>query len=111
MSLIEKPWSWVRILRRLDIEMGYLSERIGLKSRPPIHLHIQSPGGDVFSGLNICDAIDSCKTSVYTYVEGSAASAATIIASRGKKKVHIKKIVHANTPAPDYLGWQARRIY
>ena len=81
----------VRILRRLDIEMGYLAERIGLKSRPPIHLHIQSPGGDIFSGLNICDAIDSCKTSVYTYVEGSAASAATIIASRGKKRFISKR--------------------
>ncbi len=81
----------VRILRRLDIEMGYLAERIGLKSRPPIHLHIQSPGGDVFSGLNICDAIDACKTHVYTYVEGSAASAATIIASRGKKRFISKR--------------------
>jgi ATP-dependent protease ClpP protease subunit len=81
----------VRILRRLDIEMGYLSERIGLRSRPPIHLHIQSPGGDIFSGLNICDAIDRCKTDVYTYVEGSAASAATIITSRGKKRYISKR--------------------
>jgi|TARA_R110000824_G_scaffold60050_6_gene160869 ATP-dependent Clp protease, protease subunit len=81
----------VRILRRMDIEMGYLSERIGLRSRPPVHLHIQSPGGDVFSALNICDAIDRCKTDVYTYVEGSAASAATIIASRGKKRYISKR--------------------
>ena len=71
--------------------MGYLAERIGLRSRPPIHLHIQSPGGDIFSGLNICDAIDSCKTDVYTYVEGSAASAATIISSRGKKRFISKR--------------------
>ena len=81
----------VRILRRLDIEMGYLSARIGLTRSPPIHLHIQSPGGDIFSGLNICDAIDACKTDVYTYVEGSAASAATIIASRGKKRFMSKR--------------------
>tara|TARA_R110000824_G_scaffold60853_2_gene162317 strand:+ start:7586 stop:8149 length:564 start_codon:yes stop_codon:yes gene_type:complete len=81
----------VRILRRLDIEMGYLAARIGLKKNPPIHLHIQSAGGDVFSGLNICDAIDSCKTDVYTYVEGSAASAATLIAARGKKRFISKR--------------------
>ena len=43
----------VRILRRLDIEMSYLAARIGLKRNPPIHLHIQSPGGDIFAGLNI----------------------------------------------------------
>jgi len=41
----------VRIIRRLDIEMKYLADRIGLESNPPIHLHIQSPGGDIFSGL------------------------------------------------------------
>ena len=81
----------VRILRRLDIEMGYLAERIGLRSRPPIHLHIQSPGGDIFSGLNICDAIDACKTDVYTYIEGSAASAGTIISVRGKKRFISKR--------------------
>lgn len=76
----------VRILRRLDIEMKYLADRIGLSSRPPIHLHIQSPGGDIFSGLNICDAITSCGTEVYTYVEGSAASCGTLISVCGKKK-------------------------
>ena len=81
----------VRIIRRLDIEMGYLSERIGLKKRPPIHLHIQSPGGDIFSGLNVCDAIDNCKTDIYTYIEGSAASAATLISSRGKKRFISKR--------------------
>jgi ATP-dependent protease ClpP protease subunit len=81
----------IRILRRLDIEMGYLAERIGLKKRPPIHLHVQSPGGDVFAGLSICDAIDACKADVYTYVEGSAASAATMIISRGTKRFITKR--------------------
>jgi ATP-dependent protease ClpP protease subunit len=81
----------VRILRRLDVEMGYLAARIGLKKNPPIHLHIHSPGGDIFSGLNICDAIDGIKTDVFTYVEGSAASAATLISSRGKKRFISKR--------------------
>ena len=76
----------VRIIRRLDIEMKYLADRIGLEKMPPIHLHIQSPGGDVFSALNICDVINACRTDVYTYVEGSAASAATMISCSGKKR-------------------------
>ena len=76
----------VRIIRRLDIEMEYLAARIGLEKNPPIHLHIQSPGGDIFSGLNICDAINNCKTDVYTYIEGSAASAATMISCCGTKR-------------------------
>jgi len=76
----------VRILRRLDIEMKYLGDRVGLPENPPIHLHIQSPGGDIFSGLNICDVITSCKTDVYTYIEGSAASASTMISCCGTKR-------------------------
>jgi len=76
----------VRILRRLDIEMKYLADRIGLDKNPPIHLHIQSPGGDIFSGLNICDVISRCRTDIYTYVEGSAASASTMISCCGKKR-------------------------
>jgi ATP-dependent protease ClpP protease subunit len=81
----------IRLIRRLDIEMSYLASRIGLAKNPPIHLYIQSPGGDVFSGLNICDAIERCKTDVYTYVEGSAASAATLISSMGKKRFMTKR--------------------
>ena len=74
-----------RLLHRLDIEMQYLSKR--LDCRPvPIHLHIHSPGGSVFAGLSIADTIRSCKTSVYTYVNGSAASAATLISVCGKKR-------------------------
>jgi len=76
----------VRILRRLDIEMSYLANRIGLEKNPPIHLHIYSPGGDIFAGLSICDVITKCSTDVYTYIEGSAASAATMISCCGKKR-------------------------
>ena len=78
-----------RLLRRLDVEMKYLSDRLGC--RPvPIHLHIQSPGGSVFAGLSIADSIKSCKTEVYTYVEGNAASAATLISTSGKKRFMTK---------------------
>jgi len=74
-----------RLIRRLDIEMQYLSQR--LDCRPvPIHLHIHSPGGSIFAGLTIADTIKSCKTAIYTYVDGSAASAATLISICGKKR-------------------------
>ena len=74
-----------RLLRRLDIEMEYLSKRLDCRA-VPIHLHIHSPGGSIFAGLSIADTIRSCKTSVYTYVDGSAASAATLISVCGKKR-------------------------
>jgi ATP-dependent protease ClpP protease subunit len=74
-----------RILRRLDVEMQYLSNRLGCKT-VPIHLHIHSPGGSIFAGLSIYDTLKASKTPVYTYVEGCAASAATLISLAGKKR-------------------------
>ena len=74
-----------RTLRRLDVEMQYLSNRLECKEIP-IHLHIHSPGGSIFAGLSIVDTIKNCKTSVYTYIDGSAASAATLVSIAGKKR-------------------------
>ena len=73
-----------RLIRRLDVEMQYLKNRLGCKE-VPIHLHIHSPGGSVFAGLSIYDTIKKSKTPIYTYVEGSAASAATLVACAGEK--------------------------
>ena len=64
--------------------MIYLAKRLGCE-QVPIHLHIHSPGGSVFAGLSIVDTIKRCETPIYTHVEGSAASAATLLACSGEK--------------------------
>lgn len=74
-----------RLIRKLDVEMRYLSDRLA-SPKVPIHLHIHSPGGDAFSGLSIVDTIKSCRTPIYTYVDGSAASAATLVSMSGTKR-------------------------
>lgn len=74
-----------RLIRKLDVEMKYLADRLAC-GKVPIHLHINSPGGDAFSGLSIVDTIRSCRTPVHTYVDGSAASAATLISMAGDKR-------------------------
>ena len=74
-----------RLIRKLDVEMRYLSDRLSCP-KVPIHIHVNSPGGDAFSGLSIVDTIKSCRTPVYTYIDGSAASAATLIAMAGDKR-------------------------
>ena len=53
---------------------------------PPIKLHINSYGGSVFAGLSTVDVILNCKTPVHTYIDGSAASAATLISVVGDKR-------------------------
>lgn len=52
----------------------------------PIKLHIQSDGGEVFSAFSAVDTIKNCKVPVHTYIEGCAASAATIISVAGHKR-------------------------
>lgn len=74
-----------RLIRRLDIEMQYLSNRLNC-TPIPIHLHIHSPGGSVFAGLSIYDTLKNCKSDVYTYIDGSAASAATLISLAGSQR-------------------------
>jgi ATP-dependent protease ClpP protease subunit len=75
-----------QILRSLDVEMRCLSVRFGMPEPFPIELHIHSDGGDLFSGLAAADTISGLRTPVHTYVEGSAASAATLMSVCGKRR-------------------------
>ena len=72
----------IKILRALDIEMQVLALRLKI-SKVPIELHIDSGGGDLFAGLAAVDVIQSLKSPIHTYVEGSAASAATLMSLAG----------------------------
>ena len=57
-----------------------------------LHVHINSPGGDVQGGINIANALREQQTSkgrtVETFIDGIAASIASVIAMAGSK-VHI----------------------
>lgn len=74
-----------RAIRTLDKELQIFTLKYGCGS-PPIKLFINSYGGSVFSGFSIMDTIKSCKTPVYSYIDGSAASAATLISVVAKKR-------------------------
>lgn len=56
----------------------------------PIHLHIQSYGGSLFHTIYLIDLIQNLESDVYTYVDGFAASAATLISVAGKKRFMTK---------------------
>ena len=57
---------------------------------PHIKLHINSFGGSLFAGMAVVDTIRNLKSEVHTYIDGAAASAATIISVVGAKR-HIGK--------------------
>ena len=64
---------------------------------PPIHLHIQSEGGSLLHGLYVTDLIREMQTPVYTYIDGFAASAATLLSIVGHKRFmtpHSMMLIH-----------------
>lgn len=52
---------------------------------PEIHVHINSPGGDVYEGLAIANSILSSKKVIHTHNDGICASMAAVILASAKK--------------------------
>ena len=48
-----------------------------------INLHINSPGGDVFEGVSIYNMLKQSKANIHVFVDGLAASIASVIAMAG----------------------------
>jgi len=91
-------WDDDWIARNFGYEMGVTAKAFveALAQLPDavkaIHLHINSPGGDVQGGINIANALREQQASkgrtVETFIDGIAASIASVIAMAGSK-VHI----------------------
>jgi ATP-dependent Clp protease, protease subunit len=71
-----------------------------LNSTPTINLHINSYGGSLFAGLATVDVIRGLGCEVHSYIEGAAASAATIISVSCSKRYigqYSKMLIHQLT--------------
>jgi ATP-dependent Clp protease, protease subunit len=53
--------------------------------KQPIHLYINSPGGEVYAGFAMYDAMQMVDAPVYTYAMGMTASMATVLLAAGAK--------------------------
>lgn len=73
-------------LYEVDAKLKNTHNFLGPGFTPHIKLRINSYGGSLFAGLAILDTIRNLKSEVHTYVDGSAASAATIISIAGAKR-------------------------
>lgn len=52
---------------------------------PVINVHIHSNGGDAFEGVAICNLLKNHNATINVYIDGIAASAASVIAMAGDK--------------------------
>lgn len=93
------------------------------KSATNLAVHIVSPGGDVFEGEAIYNLLKNSGKPVTTYIEGTCASIATLIALAGEKivmnetgrfMIHNPKISGLNTQADardlQHIGMQLDKI-
>ncbi len=67
------------------------------EDRNPIHLHIQSGGGDVLDSFALADVIKTSVTPVYTYCDGYVESAAMNVYLAGSQRFvypHSRFLIH-----------------
>jgi len=74
-----------RALRHLDKESQIFKIKYGCEA-PPIELHINSYGGSLFSAFAAVDTLSQLQTPVHSYIDGSVASAATLISCAATKR-------------------------
>ena len=79
-----------KALRTMDKDLQVVKVKYGVQV--PIKLYINSYGGSIFAGFSTVDTIKSLGTPVHTYIDGSAASAATLISV-----VADKRFIHQNS--------------
>lgn len=93
-----------RAVVRIYQEIGYwgvtaedFATELAALTASEIEVQINSPGGDVFDGLAIYNALRAHPARVVTRVDGIAASAASIIAQAGDHRVmtqHAQMMIH-----------------
>lgn len=103
-QLREGRTDWYKITNKADVteisiydEIGYVGVTAGdfirdldsVKSSK-ISLRLNSPGGDVFDGIAIMNALKSHKAEVTVHIDGLAASIASVIAMAGDHVVMAK---------------------
>jgi ATP-dependent protease ClpP protease subunit len=61
------------------------------EKRVPIHLHIQSYGGDLMPMLFLLDVMDDLESPVWTFVDGYAGSSASLLSVSGQRRFMTKR--------------------
>jgi ATP-dependent Clp protease protease subunit len=86
-----------KLLFELDIKLQNVKISLGEDYDPTIKLHLNTYGGSIFAAFSTVDTIRKLKTKVHTYIDGSVASAGTLISAIGSKRYmgqHAHLLIH-----------------
>ena len=81
----ESIFELIMLIKEAEEESILTSFKLNIEE-VPIYLHINSFGGSIFAAFGAIDVIKACRVPVYTIIEGSTASAGTLISIVGKKR-------------------------
>ena len=81
----ENIYELSQLIREAEEENMLTSFKLKI-DKIPIYLHISSYGGVIFDAFTLIDIIKSCKSPIYSIIEGASASAATIISIVAEKR-------------------------
>lgn len=86
-----------RVLLETDIKLQSVGLAFDGTYEPVIHLHINTYGGSIFAAFSTVDTIRRLKSKVYTHIDGSVASAGTLVSAIGHKRYmgqHAHLLIH-----------------
>jgi ATP-dependent Clp protease, protease subunit len=86
-----------RVLLETDLKLQSIGLAFDGDYEPIIHLHLNTFGGSIFAAFSTVDTIRRMKSKVYTYIDGSVASAGTLISAIGSKRYmgqHAHLLIH-----------------
>jgi ATP-dependent protease ClpP protease subunit len=75
-----------KYLAKLNRDLPIVQQKYKLESPIPIHLRINSYGGSVFAAFSTLDYMNQTEIPIFTYIDGCAASAGTIMSVCGSKR-------------------------
>ena len=81
----ESIFELIMLIKEAEEESVITSFKLNI-DEIPIYLHINSFGGSIFAAFGAIDVIKACRVPVHTIIEGSTASAGTLISIVGKKR-------------------------
>lgn len=93
------------VANTINAQLLYLDSITDEENPEPIYIYINSPGGDVYSGLAIYDTMQLINSPVHTVVTGLAASMAFVIAVAGEKRYALKNSRLMQHQPLSAMGW------
>lgn len=75
-----------KVLIEMDIKLQNTRNILGECFDPTIHLRVKTDGGDLHAVLSTVDIINNLKSKVHTYIDGSVASAGSMITLAGDRR-------------------------